>query len=44
MPGITESFVDDEQPLGEDNPSITEETAPWEQRKLATIWTSQLAN
>ena len=44
IPGINESFIKDEQPLGEYDPSITEETAPWEQRKLATIWTSRLAN
>ena len=43
-PGITESFVKDKQPLNKYNPSITEETTPWEQRKLATIWTSRLAN
>ena len=44
MLGITEWFVKDEQPLGEYDSSITEETALWEQRKLATIWTSRLAN
>ena len=43
-PGITESFVKDEQPLAKYEPSITKETAPWEERKLARIWTSQLAN
>ena len=44
MPGITELFVEDKQPLGKYDSSITEKTAPWEQIKLATIWTSRLAN
>ena len=39
-PGVNTSFVEDKDPLGKYNPDVDKTTKPWEQRKVATLWTS----
>ena len=36
--GVTQSFVEDQNPLDEYDPSIDENTAVWKQKKLTSLW------
>ena len=42
--GVTASFVEDQNPLDEYDPSINESTAAWQQQKLTSLWRSRLDN
>ena len=42
--GVTQSFVEDQNPLDKYDPSIDEHTASWEQQKLTSLWRSRLEN
>ena len=41
---VSTSFIEDQSPLDEYDPSIDENTKQWEQRKLTSLWRSRLEN